>query len=130
MDLGLRLDPSAPLYQQVVDGIAGAIACGQLRSGVALPSVRELAQSLGINPNTVQKAFRELERQGLVQARPGSGVFVHPDSGRLEAVRRRIIDDILTEALRALKRYGVGPDEAAALLRTREGEAVSLAGDA
>lgn len=130
MDLGLRLDPSAPLYQQVVDGVAGAIARGALPSGAPLPSVREMAQTLGINPNTVQKAYRELEREGLVQPRPGSGIFVHPDGGRLEAVRRRLIDGVIEDALRALAVYGVGPEEAAARILARVGEAVARVGGA
>lgn len=118
-DLGLRLDPSQPLYQQVVQGITGAIVRGELASGAALPSVRELAQGLCINPNTVQKAYRELERSGLVQPRPGSGVFVHLDEARLGAVRARLAEDIVTDALRALAMFGIEGEAAVELFRAR-----------
>lgn len=70
-----------PVYQQILDGIRKEIALGLKGPGAQLTSVRELSAALGINPNTVQKAYLELERQGLIVSVPGKGSFVSPDAG-------------------------------------------------
>ena len=65
-----------PIYSQIVDGFREQILAGVLRSGDKLPSVRELAGQLTINPNTIQRAYRELEMQGWITSAPGKGCFV------------------------------------------------------
>ena len=74
----IRVNPSSstPIYNQVVDQVKHAVAAGRLKTGDQLPSVRELAIELRINPNTVAKAYRELEQGGVVLARQGSGGFI------------------------------------------------------
>ncbi len=74
----MKIDPNShvPVYLQIVDGIRAAIAAGIYRPGELLPSLRVLAVDLVVNPNTVQKAYDELEREGLVYSRRGVGVFV------------------------------------------------------
>jgi len=73
-----RLDPHSGLspYQQIVRQVRQAVRLGTLRAGDQLPTVREVVAHLAINPNTVQKAYRELEREGVVGGRPGVGTFV------------------------------------------------------
>ena len=65
-----------PIYVQICDGIREQVATGILQEGDRLPSVRELAMSLTINPNTIQRAYRELEAKGIIQTLPGKGCFV------------------------------------------------------
>ena len=65
-----------PIYTQIVDNFRAQIASGILQPGDKLPSVRELAQKLSINPNTIQRAYRELEGKGIIQTLPGKGCFV------------------------------------------------------
>ena len=65
-----------PIYTQITDGFRQQIQAGILKEGDRLPSVRELAGSLAINPNTIQRAYRELESQGLIATVPGKGCFV------------------------------------------------------
>ena len=65
-----------PIYVQIMDNFRLQIAAGILQPGDKLPSVRELAQNLSINPNTIQRAYRELEQQGVIETRPGKGCFV------------------------------------------------------
>ena len=65
-----------PIYTQISDGIRDQILSGILRQGDKLPSVRELATQLTINPNTIQRAYRELEMQGWIASVPGKGCFV------------------------------------------------------
>ncbi len=74
----MRVDPGShqPIFVQIADGVRGAVARGVYRPGEALPSVRALALDLGVNPNTVQRAYEELEREGLVESRRGMGMFV------------------------------------------------------
>lgn len=65
-----------PIYEQLVEGIEREIVTGLMKEGEQLPSIRELSVTLGMNPNTVQKAFLELDRLGVVVSSPGRGVFV------------------------------------------------------
>ena len=73
-----RLNPASgtPLYLQLVDHLKHSIATGAIRAGEQLPSVRRMAEDLLINPNTVVRAYRDLESEGIVELRHGSGVFV------------------------------------------------------
>ena len=72
------VDPEStvPIFRQIVDGVRAAIARGAIESGSLLPSVRSLAEELGVNPNTVHRAFGELEREGLVAPERGRGMVV------------------------------------------------------
>ena len=65
-----------PIYSQIVDGFREQIVTGVLRTGDRMPSVRELAAALTINPNTIQRAYRELEMQGWIASVPGKGSFI------------------------------------------------------
>ena len=79
----MPVDPHShvPLYEQIVEHIRGSVAAGVHRPGESLPSIRALALELVVNPNTVQRAYQELERQGLVYTRKGLGVFVAENGG-------------------------------------------------
>lgn len=69
-------DSSRPIYMQIVDHIYNKIAAGELKHGDKLDSVRELAYTAGVNPNTVQRAYMEMERSGVVEIKRGQGTFV------------------------------------------------------
>ncbi len=102
---------TVPIYEQIIDGIEKDVLLGALREGDAVPSVRELSVTLGINPNTIQKAYVELERRGITVPLPGRGSFVR--EGALEAIRaeaRRKLDS-LYECSRELKLAGVELEE-------------------
>ena len=83
-----------PIYQQLVQQVREAIARGDLKPEVQLPSVRQLSRDLVINPNTVARAYTELEREGLLNNRPGRGVFVAEPKDELtkDARRRRLLE--------------------------------------
>ena len=74
----LRIDPASgvPIYRQIMDGVRFSVAAGALVAGDRLPSVRELAVALGVNPTTIQKAYRELEHLAVIETRRGQGTFV------------------------------------------------------
>lgn len=87
----IRLNPSSgtPLYLQLVEHLKHSIATGAIRAGEQLPSVRKMAGDLLINPNTVVRAYRDLEGEGLVELRHGSGVFVCQSvSARAELMKK------------------------------------------
>jgi GntR family transcriptional regulator len=84
-----------PIYQQVVDEIKNLIARGELREGAALPPVRQVAADLGVNLNTIATAYRELQREGLINVRHGSGAIVARSAAQGKT------DDELRKPLRA-----------------------------
>jgi GntR family transcriptional regulator len=101
-----QIDASSrvPIYRQLADQIREAVARGQLAQDEKLPSVRELSKQLTINPNTVARVYTELEREGVLNTRPGLGVFVAETKNELtRKVRRerlvRLVDQTLTEAV-------------------------------
>lgn len=103
MILTIHTAMGIPIYLQVVQQVRHRVATGALVPGERLPSVREIAEQLRVNPNTIAKAFSELERQGIVETRRGSGTFVAESGTTLSrAERRRLIreacDRTATEA--------------------------------
>ncbi len=121
----LRLDTtcSEPIYRQIVEQLRVQVARGELSGGARLPSVRELAIELRINPNTVARAYRELEREGLVVRQQGRGVFVRQKQTKLPAgERRRQLEARLDEILVAAWQLGVAPEELIERLRRRAAE--------
>lgn len=102
-----RIDPRSPtpLYAQIAERVRVAVASGELAAGAALPSVRALATTLRVNPATVVQAYRDLERDGMVEMRQGAGTFVAelaPDTRTRERAdaARRVVRAMLGEAAR------------------------------
>ena len=102
-------DDSRPLYIQIMDEVKRAISLGELATDDPVPSVRDLAGELRVNPNTVQQAYRELEHEGVVEVRRGRGTFVSPDLDR-SRVEGEVLRDLTDEVLRLAARAGVPPD--------------------
>jgi GntR family transcriptional regulator len=112
-----------PIYQQLVQQVREAMARGDLRPDQQLPSVRQLSRDLVINPNTVARAYIELERDGLLHNRPGRGVFIAGPKSELKKDARRqrlveILDKLLTEAVH----LGFSEDEVLRLVSDRSGQ--------
>ncbi|MBQ2767573.1 MAG: GntR family transcriptional regulator [Clostridia bacterium] len=106
-----------PIYEQLVGNIRELILRGVLAADEQLPSVRSLAAELAINPNTIHKAYAELERCGLIYSSPGRGSFVTADSAQLRQARLREVESSLTDAMRAAKGAGLSRAEAEALIK-------------
>lgn len=109
-----------PIYRQLADQIREATARGDLQAEERLPSVRELSRELVVNPNTVARAYTELEREGLLNSRPGLGVFIaRPRAELTKQVRRKrlleMLDGLLTEAVH----LGFSADEVLQMARER-----------
>jgi len=95
-----------PIYEQLVDNIRHMILSGEMKPDEQLPSVRALASELGINPNTIQKAYNELERLGAVYSLKGRGNFVAGDTAALGRDALREIESGITALLRQAKENG------------------------
>ena len=110
----LNVDPSSsvPIFEQIVRQVKYAVARGAYRPGDRLPSVRQLALDALVNPNTVAKAYRELEREDIVRTRRGSGIFV-ADGAKALCSRdgRSVINHRVQEVIDEAAQTGMTPDE-------------------
>jgi GntR family transcriptional regulator len=98
--LHLDLHSGVPVYRQIIDQVRGAIASGTLSSGYQLPTVRQLAVDLSINPNTVVRAYKELELGGLLETHQGTGTFISAQKiPRPQAERERQLSQIVVDAV-------------------------------
>ncbi len=99
--LDVEVDSPVPIYEQIIAQLTYAIAAGDLKTGEMIPSVREVSKKLVVNPNTVAKAFQELERQGIVISRRGRGMEVTEQAPeQCEKLTRELVRERLRTALR------------------------------
>ncbi len=108
----LRLNPlsGTPLYLQLVEHLKHSIEAGVIKAGEQLPSVRKMAEDLLINPNTVVRAYHDLESEGIVELRHGSGVFVRESiSARVDMIKKAA--PIVRSAVDRLESLGFGEDD-------------------
>ncbi|HIT72259.1 MAG TPA: GntR family transcriptional regulator [Candidatus Fimicola cottocaccae] len=104
-------DNNLPIYIQIIDEIKIMIASGNLKAGDKLPSVRDMAQEFGVNPNTMQRAFSELERENLVFAERTSGRFITKDGGVIVELRNILAEKELEKFMEYMKKIGCTEDE-------------------
>jgi len=111
-------DSGVPAYRQIIDQVTAAIARGVLKSGDQLPTVRQLAVDLSINPNTVIRGYRELEIRGLLETQQGTGTFIGQvnATGR-EGDRERRLEQLVSEFVSRVGAEGFTVDEAVAQLQ-------------
>lgn len=114
----IRLDyrDARPIYEQVRDGLRSMMVTGVLAAGDKLPSVRSLATELAINPNTIQRAYNELEAEGYIYSVAGKGSFVS-GTADADAVRRETLRADVKKLLNELRYLGVTEADAAALIK-------------
>ena len=120
MDWMFRQD--LPIYTQLTEQLTLAIISGEYPAGARLPSVRDLALEAGVNPNTMQRALTELEREGLVYAQRTAGRFVTEDYDAVERARLRIADEKAAEFLAAMEKLGFSRAQIPALLQQAKEE--------
>ena len=95
-----------PIYEQLTANITELALSGELQPDEQLPSVRQLASQLGINPNTISKAYIELERRGIIYSVSGKGSFINSDLSSAKGDRHRELEQRLRECVRDMKRSG------------------------
>src|SRR6478609_1529524 len=89
LEFRLDLQSGVPVYRQIIDQVLGGIAAGTLTAGYQLPTVRQVAVDLSINPNTVVRAYRELEIRGVLETHQGTGTFVSHQKVKQDEVERQ-----------------------------------------
>jgi GntR family transcriptional regulator len=104
-DFEFRLDPESgvPVYRQLIDQVMGGMAAGALAAGHQLPTVRQVAVDLSINPNTVVRAYRELEIRGVLETQQGTGTFISQQKVKRDDVERerqlaQLVSDFVARA--------------------------------
>jgi len=112
----LNYRDSRPIYEQIKDGLKKLIVTGGLTADERLPSVRALATQLSINPNTIQRAYNELEGEGYIYSIPGKGSFASASAGNDENRKRELMEKV-RELLAELRYLGAGEAELMELLR-------------
>lgn len=120
MPLPFLVNPNAavPIFRQIADGLRAAIGRGSLAAGDLLPSVRQIAEELAVNPNTVHKAVAELEREGLVEAERGRGMVVRAGTRSLaRASGDEAVLALLSDAARMAEASGMSAEKFDQLLR-------------
>lgn len=104
--INLDLTGRTPIYEQICKGFSELIASGVLKENDKLPGARSLAKDLGLNPNTVAKAYSRLEHDGIIYSVAGKGCFVAKQKGHIEKKLLEVFDNAAVEAMKA----GVAPD--------------------
>lgn len=111
-----------PVYQQIMAAVRGAVLKGELSPGSKVPSVRDLAAEAQVNPNTMQRALTELEREGLLVGGGTSGRHVTTEDRILAELREQILRELARECAEKFMVFGITPAQAAQLLLALEGE--------
>jgi GntR family transcriptional regulator len=118
----LQIDPKSgvPFYRQIIDQVKAAIVTGSIEPGDRLPTVRQLAVNLSVNPNTVSRAYTELELTGLVETQMGSGTFVGLQQVEGDEIeRRRLLEQLCQDFLSRASNHGFTLDEVVQTLEQR-----------
>jgi len=105
-----------PIYEQIIENVKTLIVSGVLERDQQLPSVRQLAQELAINPNTIQRAYQELEREGIIYSLKGRGSFVGSSLGELRTVQQAELLTQLEAVSRELKQLEVSKEQILAVV--------------
>jgi GntR family transcriptional regulator len=118
----IRVDTTSfvPIYEQIKTEIVRLVAAGVLKPGAPLPSIRDLATEILVNPNTVARAYRELEREGLISTRQGSGSFVSAEArADVDEERKAYLGRIFDAAVAEAGTFGLGAEDILKLFEER-----------
>lgn len=111
-----------PIYSQLIQRIKQGIVSGELPPGGRLPSVRDLAMEAGVNPNTMQRALQELEREGMVYSQRTAGRFVTEDVTLIDGAKRAFAQEHIRAFLEGMHKLGYGREEILSLLQEEKEE--------
>lgn len=112
---GLRLDEDSPIYLQIIRYIKRGLAAGTIRSGEEMPSRRVLSALLGVNPNTIQKACRMLEEEGLISSHTGAKSLITADEVQIQAIRTQLLRQEIGQVVTAFRQMGMDRKSASEL---------------
>lgn len=107
----MNFDDNLPIYIQIMNLIKSKMVSGEISGGDKLPSVREFSKELRVNPNTIQRAYQELEREDLVFTQRGMGTFVIEDTEIINKLKKNMATEVVNGFLMEMKRLGFTPSE-------------------
>jgi GntR family transcriptional regulator len=113
---GFRIEDGSPIYLQILLFVKRGIVAGSIRNGDELPSRRVLSSLLGVNPNTVQKAYHLLEEECLIQSRAGAKSYVVLDKAKADRIRRELLEYHARSAINAMRQMGISKAEALSVI--------------
>lgn len=112
-----KLNPDRPVYVQLIERITTDIIAGIYPPGSKLPSVRDLAQTAGVNPNTMQKALSEMERTNLVYSQRTSGRFITEDLSMIDSLKTELASEQVKEFLEKMEKIGLSKEDIIGLIQ-------------
>ncbi len=119
----MNFNDNLPIYIQIMNLLTKRIILGELKGGEKLPSVRELSTELKVNPNTIQRSYQELEREGIVFTQRGMGTFVSEDRAVLNELKQNRASNIIMHFIQDMNSLGFGKDEIIELIKDMAKEA-------
>lgn len=111
-----EFDENIPIYIQIMNSVKKDIANKKIAIGEKLPSVREISSELRVNPNTVQRAYQELEREGITYTLRGMGTFIKEDLKMIDELKREMAKEIIDTFIKGMKGLGFNHDEIVSVL--------------
>lgn len=118
----IEFDNNLPIYLQIMNYIKREIVTGKLKPGDKIPSVRELAAELQINPNTVQRTFQELEREAVVETKRGLGRYVTSEESKIMTIKKEMAGDLLDRFIHGMQELGFSNPDIAKIVAEAVGE--------
>ncbi len=115
--MGLDFDPARPIYLQIIEAVKKRTAQGVYRAGDRLPSVREMAAEMGVNPNTLSRAYMELEREGFITTRRGEGSSITGSAERIDSEHRALARSARDRFISEVRGLALSREQIEALMR-------------
>ena len=115
----MKFEDNVPIYQQIISFIKLKLITGEWKADEKLPSVRDMAVQLGVNPNTIQRAYMELEREGYIYSKRGMGNFVTGDMNKVSMLAEEAAEKIIREFIQEMKKMGYSIEEIIKLIREK-----------
>ena len=115
---GFHMEEGTPIYQQILLFLKRSAVSGEIQDGDELPSRRALSALLGVNPNTVQKAYRQLEEEGLIRSHAGAKSCMVLDAEQTTRIRAELLENDAKSVVQAMKQMGLSKPEALRLIET------------
>ena len=113
----MEFKAALPIYLQVMMMIKRDIVTGELQLGAKMPSVRDMALQFTINPNTVSRVYRELEREGICFTKRGMGTFVTEEKEKVEQLKEEMAQELVSQFLNGMKQLGISGEEAVRMIK-------------
>lgn len=110
------IEDGSPIYLQIINYVQREIASGAIHNNDEMPSRRVLSALIGVNPNTIQKAYRYLEEEGIIESRSGAKSYVRIDEEQIRRIRSRLLENDVKAIVRNMKQMGISLEEAVDLI--------------